>query len=205
MSEGAAEEPWEEPHIERGENVFPRGEGDGPEVIERYGPGAGDVVLWDTSSNYARIWDLRREGKTVPEIAAALSLKPAVVKQCLTNKLKAESAKLDSDEINGILQLEMDRLDHLLQSHWWAAKAGDIDSSKMVLAIGKERREWLKWAQPAPTNEIGVVQNVLVVGGSENEFLATLEQARERLQAEHGTIDAEVVEEGGDGDTDNAG
>lgn len=205
MSEGAAEEPWDEPHIERGENVFPRGEGDGPEVIERYGPGPGDVVVWDTTSNYARVRAMRLEGKTVAQISAALQLKPAVVKQCLTNQLKAESAKLDGEEINGILQLEMDRLDHLLQAHWWAAQAGDIDSTKAVLAIGKERREWLKWAQPAPTNEIGVVQNVLVVGGSENEFLASLESARERLISEHGTIDAEVVEEDGHGDTDDAG
>lgn len=199
MSE-AADEPWEEP----AERQFPKDPDDGPEVIERYGPGAGEVIVWDTTSNYARIRAMRLEGKTIPEISAALDLKPAVVKQSLTNQLKMESAKLDGDEISGILQLEMERLDHMLQAHWWAAKAGDVDSSKMVLAIGKERREWLKWAKPEPTNEVGVVNNVLVVGGGESEFLAALDVARQRLEAEHGIIDAEVTEEDSDADTDHA-
>lgn len=184
----AADEPWEEP------TGFPKGAEDGPEVIERYGPGPGEVIVWDTTSNYARIRALRLEGKTVPEISAALELPISTVKQSLTNQIKMESAKLDGEEINSILGLEMERLDHLLQAHWWAAKAGDVDSTKAVLAIGKERREWLKWAQPEPTNEIGVTNNILVVGGTEAEFLAQLETARRRLEAEHGTIDAEATE-----------
>jgi hypothetical protein len=188
----ASDESWDDPAREP--FVFPKGPEDGPEVIERYGPGEGEVILWDTTSNYARIRALRLEGKTVPEISAALSLPPSTVKQSLTNQIKMESAKLDGDEINSILGLEMERLDHMLQSHWWAAKAGDVDSTKIVLAIGKERREWLKWAQPEPTHEVGVTNNILVVGGTEAEFLAQLETARVRLEAEHGTITVEAEE-----------
>ena len=198
MSEAAEDVPWEEPGEPTHEHTFPKGEDDGPEVIERYGPGPGEVILWDTTSNYSRIRAMRLEGKTVPEIASALDLKPSTVKQSLTNQIKAESAKIDGDEIVTILGLEMERLDHMLQSHWWAAKAGDVDSTKLILAIGKERREWLKWAQPEPEQQVGITNNVLVVGGTEAEFLKSLETARAYLEAEHGThetYEAEIVEE----------
>lgn len=177
MTGSAAEEEPEGPAWVVGPN-------DSDAVIERYGPGENEVILWDTTSNYARIRALRLEGKTVPEIAATLGLKLATVRQSLTNQLKMESAKLDSDEITSILQMEMDRLDHMLNAHWHAAKAGDIDSTKAVLAVGKERREWLKWAQPEPTAELGITNNILVVGGTEAEFLAQLDAARARLESE---------------------
>lgn len=174
---------------------FPRGDNDDDKVIERYGPGANEVIVWDTTSNYARIRELRREGKTVPEISAELSLKPSTVKQCLTNAIKADSAALDDDELITILGLEMDRLDHMLQAHWWAAKAGDIDSFKAVMAISRERREWLKWATPEKAVDTGITGTVLVVGGNENEFIASLDMAREQLERAQAPLDAEVVEE----------
>lgn len=194
MSE-QADEPWE----------YPKGENDGPEVIERYGPGENEIVIWDTTSNYARIRAMRLEGKTVPEISEALQIKPSVVKQCLTNAVKADTAALDADELTTILGMELERLDHALQSVWWSMKAGDLDSLKAVLAIGKERREWLKWAQPEKTAETGITNNVLVIGGTEAEFLANLERARERLESmdgHAGMIEAEIIaqaeEENGD-------
>lgn len=168
------------------EEAWPLGEDDDPDkVIERYGPSEGEVIVWDTTSNYARIRQMRLEGKTVPEIATALGLKPSVVKQSLTNQLKAECAAMDPDEMNSILALEMERLDHMVQAYWFAAKAGDLDSAKLLLSVSKERREWLKWAKPEPTAEIGVTNNVLVIGGTEAEFLKGLETARAYLEENH--------------------
>lgn len=190
MSDKDADKPW------------PTGPGDGPEVVERYGPGEGDVILWDTTSNFARIRAMRLEGKTVPQISASLELPISTVKQSLTNQVKMESAKIDGNEIATILQLEMERLDHLFQGYWFAAGAGDIDAAKVILSIGKERREWLKWAQPEPTAEIGITNNILVVGGTEAEFLKQLETARTFLKENHGegVVDVEVV---GDGEPDD--
>lgn len=183
MSEPAEDKPW------------PVGPEDGPEVQERYGPGENEVVLWDTTSNYARIRQMRLEGKTVPEIAAALELKPSTVKQSLTNQIKAESAAMDPAELNSILMLEMERLDHMVQAHWFAMKGGDAESAKILLAVGRERREWLKWAKPEPTQDLGITNNILVVGGTEAEFLAQLSTAREYLEREHGSVEHVIESE----------
>jgi hypothetical protein len=162
---------------------------------EDYGQSGKEVILWDTTSNYARVRELRLQGKTVPQIAAELNLKPSTVKQSLTNHLKAEAARLDEVEIGSIIQLEMDRLDHLIQAHWFAAQTGDIDSGRMLISVSKERREWLKWAKPENTGEVGITNNILVVGGSESEFIASLDAAKARLESEqakkYGTLEVE--------------
>lgn len=163
---------------------------------ELAGQGVTKIDEYDVDSTFLKIRKMRLQAKTVQQISEALQIKPARVKQAITNLIKAESAALDDDELMTILQLEMDRIDYGIQTHWEGYLAGDMDSAKFMMMASRERREWLKWAKPENTADVGITQNVLVVGGNESDFLATLAAARERLESEHSVVDAEVVDDG---------
>lgn len=163
-----------------------------PAVPEPFGL---DTIDWGEGT-YARIYEHRLTGKTIQQIADTMQIKPSTVKQALTNRAQLEASRLEAEDIGGILQMEMDRLDAALHSQWFAAMTGDIDSLKAILAVSKERRAWLQWAQPEPPKDNGITNNILVIGGDEESYLAGLERVRQRLeqQPHHDVITVEAAE-----------
>lgn len=124
---------------------------------------------------------LRIQGASVDEISQETMLTPVRIKQILSNSMALELADQTAQERQGLVALEVARLDALFRTFFPVALQGDIDSAKMALAISKERSE-LQRLKQVEANPGGVTNNVLVIGGDEASFLAGLEQARAMIE-----------------------
>lgn len=120
------------------------------------------------------IYDLRVKGLTVTEIADHMGISEAEVANAINTRLKIELSMITSEDREGMLKLEMDRYDALQKAHWDMAMAGDPASSNIVLKIFAERAKRMQMDALDPQQH----QNtILVVAGSEQEYIKSLQEA----------------------------
>lgn len=114
---------------------------------------------------------MRLRGMDYRDIAHELQLMPDQVLRYIDSRMKRAANDLSSVEKQGILQLELDRLNALQDAHWDAAMHGDPKSTDAVLKVMALRAKLLQ----LDTMEVSTTQQtVLVVGGDEHEFLEAL-------------------------------
>lgn len=126
-----------------------------------------------------RIYHYRVAGESITSIAKNLDIS---VIRCgtLYREFVTELAKVaDIDSRKNTVALELTRLDALQAAHWSMAEAGDINASKMVLELMKQRSRLLGLEQLSPV-DTNIVHSVLVVGNSTAAFLESLEAGRRK-------------------------
>ena len=79
------------------------------------------------------------------------------------------------------LQLELDRLDRLQAAYWDAALDGDVHAAALVLKISAQRSDLLGFDR---TDDLMAKPEVIVIGGTPEEYTAGLRAVVEREQQE---------------------
>jgi hypothetical protein len=136
-----------------------------------------DVTLWHDDAEAKQVYHLRLGGLSFEEIADRNNMTVDMAMTLYRDRVMAAAKIFGTDDRQMIKQLELDRLDALQQSYWHDATEGDLKSAEFVLKIigtriKLEGMEQLSAATPSD------VARVLIVGGSQQEFVAALQQGR---------------------------
>lgn len=118
-----------------------------------------------------RICQLRVQGWTEQQIADELNCELIYVRQQIAKRMNHEADLTSAEERQVLLQLERDRLDGLVKAHWLAATNGDPRSSDVVLKCIQTR---IKLEKLDAEDISAGNSTVLVIGGQEKDYLATL-------------------------------
>lgn len=117
---------------------------------------------------------MRVEGYTNRQIAEAMGMSPVQVSNAISSKMSREAMDISREEREGVLQLELDRLDALQKAHWQAAMMGDPKSTELVLKVMAQRAQRLHMDAVEP--EEG--RTVLVIGGNDKDsYIGALKSA----------------------------
>ena len=121
--------------------------------------------------------NLRRRGLTWREIAAQLNFRDeSGARHAVTRLL----ARVESESVAELRQIESERLDALQAGHWDAAAGGDVDSARVVLGVIDRRMKLHGLAAPLQVDlgaqltadefaarAIGLVDRLNAVGGAD--------------------------------------
>lgn len=122
------------------------------------------------------VYRLRVKGLSPAQVAEAMDISVSQVAGAINTRLKLELSMITSEDREGMLKLEMDRYDALQAAHWDMAMAGDPQSSNIVIKIFAERAKRMQMDLLDPSTS---QQTILVVAGSEQEYIKSLQQADE--------------------------
>jgi uncharacterized protein (DUF1501 family) len=120
--------------------------------------------------------EMRREGKTMSQVATELKLTVEDASNKVSNALKQAAALIDEGAKQEIMALEMDRYDLMQQNLWALALAGDIKAVETILKIS-DRRLRILGLDGSQTNSI--TNNTIVVAGTGDEYLSALKRIAE--------------------------
>lgn len=122
----------------------------------------------------AAAYDLRKQGKTWEEVASIVGYASKTVAQVEVKRYLTETAtKMDAEERERILTLELDRLDSLLNAVWDQAMTGDTKAVDSAIKVINTRAKLLSLetlSQSAGT----VTNNTVVVTGDTHDFIRSL-------------------------------
>lgn len=141
-----------------------------------------------TIQRWTQALELRRAGATYAQIAQTLGYaNPSSAQKAVESALK--EALVEPAE--GVLQLELARLDAMLSTLWPKMREGDYGAVDRILRIMDRRARFLGLDAPEK-HEIaasihGEVEHhhVVIIGGDEAEYMAALEDAVKQHEAQH--------------------
>jgi hypothetical protein len=124
-------------------------------------------------------FELRKVGASYEDIADKLGYANAKsAESAIRNRLK-KSYK--PDEVEEVVQMELARLDALQLVAWRRAKEGDLAAIDRILKIMERRSQYLGLDRQQPKGDTTTVtQTAIFIGGSEEEYITQLQQAREQ-------------------------
>ena len=118
-----------------------------------------------------KIYQLRLKGNNDRQIANELEISVEQVRHTLKVRLNLELDHESPEKRMSILQLERERLDHVLAAHWDMMEAGDRVSTEAVLKTIALRIKLEKLDQLDPETQ---QSTVLVIAGSERDYIQGL-------------------------------
>lgn len=124
-----------------------------------------------------RIYHLRKAGISFSQIAKDFEMTTAEAVSYFRKFQTELAASYSLDDRQALVLLELERLDALQNSIWEAAVVGGLPSIDMVLKIMKQRVQLLQLDAVNPT-DVAQVANILIVGGSKEEFLQAMREGR---------------------------
>lgn len=123
-------------------------------------------------SNAEAAYELKLQGRTLSQIADQLGYSSDVeVAHALRDQMKLGAQHLSESGRNGILQMEIDRLERLHAAYYPSAIAGDREDAKLVLTI-MDRMIKLGKLDAVDTATQG--HTVLVISGEEQSYVDKL-------------------------------
>jgi len=126
------------------------------------------------SSRGREAYELKLSGKSLSEIAEALDFNStSEVVQAMNGQMRLDAQFITEQGRQGILQMELDRLDRLQEKCWPAAMMGDPRSVEAVLKI-MDRRIKITGLDSVDTQT--QQHTVLVVGGQEQDYIKKLKE-----------------------------
>lgn len=126
-------------------------------------------------------FELRKAGASYDLIAEKLGY--ASAKSAESSIRRVLSSKYEPDDVENVVMMELARLDSLQLVAWRRAKEGDLAAIDRILKIMERRSQYLGLDKKAP-NEGQVTNNTAIfIGGTEEEYIAQLKQAREQAVA----------------------
>lgn len=126
------------------------------------------------SSRAEQAYEMKLSGKTLSAIADELGYRSTIeVAQALSSQMKQDAEYMTESGRMGILQMENDRLDRLLEKCWPSAMLNDFRSIESVLHIMDRR---IKINRLDAVDTATQQHTVLVVGGSEQDYVNRLKE-----------------------------
>lgn len=106
-----------------------------------------------------RAVELLAEGYNYEEIAHAVGFtNRGSAHRAVTKALEAREIKA----VDELRALELQRLDALHSAHWQSALDGDVEATRIILAISRERRRLLTLDRPRTSTQALYGESVLV-------------------------------------------
>lgn len=134
-------------------------------------PATGEIMQSRADEAYER----KMAGQSLTDIAGELGYNSgAEVAQAIRQRMRSEAKFLDEDDRDGILALELARLDKLQFAVWPSAVYGDPKAVDLVLKIMTLRMRVTGVDQPDAS---AGKHTVLVIGGNEESYVQALKEA----------------------------
>lgn len=124
-----------------------------------------------------QVYHLKMAGFSFEAIASKLEIKRTEAIQLYNDFKVQRAATLSPDERRASLILQRDRLEDLQSSYYGEAIAGNIKAAEFVLKLIQEQAK-LEHLYDADGTDAQQVANILVVGGSQEEFIRALNTGR---------------------------
>lgn len=138
-----------------------------PEIMEVI---EGELVR----SRAQEAYELKLRGDTLASIADQLGYSDtSEVVRAINTQMKTDAEFLSTAGRNGLLQMELDRLDRLQAKLWPSAMQADLQSVDRVLKI-MDRRAKLAGLDSIDTSS--QQHTVLVIGGAEADYVQKLKE-----------------------------
>jgi hypothetical protein len=127
-------------------------------------------------------FELRKAGASYEDIAEKLRYANAASAEgAIRARLKS---MYKPDDVEDVVTMELARLDALQLVAWRRAKEGDLSAIDRILKIMERRSQYLGLdQQKAHVDPSTINNNVIFIGGSEEEYVAQLRQARQEAVA----------------------
>lgn len=132
---------------------------------------SGEIVASRAMSAY----QMKQAGMPLSEIAEKLGYPSAVdVSHAISSRMATERNYLTSSERESLLTLQVARYETVLSAHWAAMQMADPASSNIVLKALSDLNKVLGLYEVSTTVD---KMQVLVIGGSEADYINTLKKA----------------------------
>lgn len=124
-------------------------------------------------------FELRKVGASYELIAEKLNYASgksaeAAIRRVLKNKY-------EPDDVEDVVMMELARLDALQLIAWRRAKEGDLSALDRILKIMERRSQYLGLDKKEAQTQGNVTTNTAIfIGGTEQEYVEQLQQAREQ-------------------------
>jgi len=155
-----------------------------------------EIERYDNSDLNRRIYHLKLGGMPFPDIAATMEMGTDEVIQRYRNYTVWAAKVFGGDEREMVIQTELDRLDMLQQTYWQNALLGERADAEFCLKVMTHRMKLLGLDQMQADTKQQIAQ-VLVVGGSQQEFIDALNAGRQQ-----GALAGPALEDGDDREED---
>lgn len=136
-----------------------------------------DIKLWgDAPEDAKAVYHLRLGGLDFDEIGERLHISPDRAIVLYRERVTRAAQVMGGDERRMVADTELARLDALQEPYWLSATSGELDAARFVLEIIKTRVKMLNL--DAPDKNAAAVARVLVVGGTQEQFMEALSAGR---------------------------
>lgn len=156
----------------------------------------GEIERYEARDVARRVYHLKLGGMQFPEIAESLDITVDAAVMMYRNATVDAAKVYGGDERQIIIQTELDRLEMMHQTYWQNALMGERADAEFVLKIMSHRMKLLGLDQLQAETKSQIAQ-VLVVGGSQQEFIEALNAGRQQ-----GALAGEAHEDGDDREED---
>lgn len=133
-----------------------------------------EIELYDPA---LQVYHLKMAGFSFELIASKLDISQKEATQLYKDFKTQRAATLSPDERRASLELQMDRLEDLQSSYYGVATAGDLKAAEYCLKLIQEQNKLMR-LYDADGTDAQQVANILVVGGSQKEFIDALNKGR---------------------------
>jgi len=143
------------------------------------------VERYDVEQVSRRIWHSRKIGMNWDDIrddvnvTYNLDLTAQRIAMLYRERMVHLSTNYGAEDTIQELGMELERLNDLQNAHWAEAVSGDINSTKMVLDVMKQRHRLLGLDQLNAADAL-VQQTVLVIGQNKDEWVEALSHGKNR-------------------------
>ena len=152
------------------------------------------VQPWSEASEEAQIYHAKLAGFNFDEISERFGV-TADEAIALYRKRVVQASKLfHGNDREMVKQIELDRLDELQKPFYLAATSGDLKSAEYVLKVIAMRMK-LHQLDQSVVDSASEMSRVLIVGGTQAEFLEALKQGRNQGMAGSSPEDGDDQEE----------
>jgi len=124
---------------------------------------------------------LRMAGASWDEVATSLGYASADSAKMTVRNARRDRSK-DTETLEDIVDLELQRLDMLQLICWRTANQGDMKAVQTILAIMQLRMRMLGTEKKPDGGEHKSQNNVIIIGGNEDTFREGLKRVREAAQ-----------------------
>lgn len=122
-------------------------------------------------------FELRKAGASYELIAEKLGYKSAKTVEVIISR--EVNKRYTQEDMQEVVQMELERLDALQLIAWRKAKEGDMGAIDRILKIMERRAKYLGLDQQE-TQVTQTHNTAIFIGGTEEEYVAQLKEAREQ-------------------------
>ena len=120
---------------------------------------------------------MKMKGLSLSDIAAELHIGVSTVNELITNRFRVEAENMTSEDRIAVLAMERDRLNFYLAKLWPSIEYGDVKAISLALGVHDRIMKAHYFDRPDSDTQ---AQQILVVGGEEEDYIAALKTSVEK-------------------------